>query len=158
MEDIRKKLNGSLLQLVTFSIDDEEFGVNILKVQEIIRIMEITRVPRSPEFVEGVINLRGRVIPIVDLRRRFGLAAIAHDKDTRIIVIELNSLVVGFIVDAVSEVLRIPADTVEPTPPVAAGVDSEYISGVGKLQDRLLILLDLDKLLTAEDLHRLNSL
>ncbi|HIV66885.1 MAG TPA: chemotaxis protein CheW [Candidatus Mailhella excrementigallinarum] len=158
MEDIRKKLNGSLLQLVTFSIDEEEFGVNILKVQEIIRIMEITRVPRSPEFVEGVINLRGRVIPIVDLRRRFGLAAIAHDKDTRIIVIELNSLVVGFIVDAVSEVLRIPADTVEPTPPVAAGVDSEYISGVGKLQDRLLILLDLDKLLTAEDLHRLNSL
>ena len=139
MEDIRKKLNGSLLQLVTFSIDEEEFGVNILKVQEIIRIMEITRVPRSPEFVEGVINLRGRVIPIVDLRRRFGLAAIAHDKDTRIIVIELNSLVVGFIVDAVSEVLRIPADTVEPTPPVAAGVDSEYISGVGKLQDRLLI-------------------
>ena len=158
MEDIRKKLNGSLLQLVTFSIDEEEFGVNILKVQEIIRIMEITRVPRSPEFVEGVINLRGRVIPIVDLRRRLGLAAIAHDKDTRIIVIELNSLVVGFIVDAVSEVLRIPADTVEPTPPVAAGVDSEYISGVGKLQDRLLILLDLDKLLTAEDLHRLNSL
>ena len=158
MEDIRKKLNGSLLQLVTFSIDEEEFGVNILKVQEIIRIMEITRVPRSPEFVEGVVNLRGRVIPIVDLRRRFGLAAIAHDKDTRIIVIELNSLVVGFIVDAVSEVLRIPADTVEPTPPVAAGVDSEYISGVGKLQDRLLILLDLDKLLTAEDLHRLNSL
>ena len=158
MEDIRKKLNGSLLQLVTFSIDEEEFGVNVLKVQEIIRIMEITRVPRSPEFVEGVINLRGRVIPIVDLRRRFGLAAIAHDKDTRIIVIELNSLVVGFIVDAVSEVLRIPADTVEPTPPVAAGVDSEYISGVGKLQDRLLILLDLDKLLTAEDLHRLNSL
>ena len=158
MEDIRKKLNGSLLQLVTFSIDEEEFGVNILKVQEIIRIMEITRVPRSPEFVEGVINLRGRVIPIVDLRRRFGLAAIAHDKDTRIIVIELNSLVVGFIVDAVSEVLPIPADTVEPTPPVAAGVDSEYISGVGKLQDRLLILLDLDKLLTAEDLHRLNSL
>ena len=158
MEDIRKKLNGSLLQLVTFSIDEEEFGVNILKVQEIIRIMEITRVPRSPEFVEGVINLRGRVIPIVDLRRRFGLAAIAHDKDTRIIVIELNSLVVGFIVDAVSEVLRLPADTVEPTPPVAAGVDSEYISGVGKLQDRLLILLDLDKLLTAEDLHRLNSL
>ena len=158
MEDIRKKLNGSLLQLVTFSIDEEEFGVNILKVQEIIRIMEITRVPRSPEFVEGVINLRGRVIPIVDLRRRFGLAAIAHDKDTRIIVIELNSLVVGFIVDAVSEVLRIPADTVEPTPPVAAGVDSEYISGVGKLQDRLLILLDLDKLLTAEDLPRLNSI
>ena len=158
MEDIRKKLNGSLLQLVTFSIDEEEFGVNILKVQEIIRIMEITRVPRARVFVEGVIKLRGRVIPIVDLRRRFGLAAIAHDKDTRIIVIELNSLVVGFIVDAVSEVLRIPADTVEPTPPVAAGVDSEYISGVGKLQDRLLILLDLDKLLTAEDLHRLNSL
>ena len=153
----QKKQEDELLQLVTFSIGEEEFGVNILKVQEIIRTMEITKVPRAPEFVEGVINLRGKVIPIIDLRRRFGLAPKAHDKNTRIIVIEINNIIVGFVVDAVSEVLRIPASTVEPPPPVVAGVDSDYISGVGKLQDRLLIMLDLDKLLSSEDMDMLSA-
>lgn len=157
MEATHKRQDDELLQLVTFSIGEEEFGVDILKVQEIIRTMEITKVPRAPEFVEGVINLRGKVIPIIDLRRRFGLDFKTHDKDTRIIVIEINNIVVGFVVDAVSEVLRIPANTVEPPPPVVAGVDSDYISGVGKLQDRLLILLDLDKLLSSEDLDMLGS-
>ncbi|MBQ9452523.1 MAG: chemotaxis protein CheW [Desulfovibrio sp.] len=152
------KHEDELLQLVTFSIGEEEFGVNILKVQEIIRTMEITKVPRAPEFVVGVINLRGKVIPIIDLRRRFGLAFKAPDKNTRIIVIEINSIIVGFVVDAVSEVLRIPTSTVEPPPPVVAGVDSDYVSGVGKLHDRLLILLDLDKLLSSEDIEMLSSL
>lgn len=154
----QKRQDDELLQLVTFSIGEEEFGVNILKVQEIIRTMEITKVPRSPEFVEGVINLRGKVIPIIDLRRRFGLASKAGDKDTRIIVIEINSVIVGFVVDAVSEVLRIPAGTVEPPPPVVAGVESDYISGVGQLKDRLLIMLDLDRLLSTEDLDMLSSM
>ena len=140
-----------LLQLVTFSIAHEEFGVEILKVQEIIRTLEITRVPRAPAFVEGVINLRGRVIPIIDLRRRFGIESKPHDKDTRIIVIEINQMVVGFVVDSVSEVLRIPASTVEAPPSIVAGIDSEYISGVGKLKDRLLIMIDLDKLLSPEE-------
>lgn len=154
----QKKQDDELLQLVTFSIGEEEFGVNILKVQEIIRTMEITKVPRSPEFVEGVINLRGKVIPIIDLRRRFGLASKQGDKDTRIIVIEINSVIVGFVVDAVSEVLRIPAGTVEPPPPVVAGVESDYISGVGQLKDRLLIMLDLDRLLSTEDLDMLSAM
>ena len=158
MDPSLKKQDDELLQLVTFSIGDEEFGVNILKVQEIIRTMEITKVPRAPEFVEGVINLRGKVIPIIDLRRRFGLAPKAHDKNTRIIVIEINNIIVGFVVDAVSEVLRIPASTVEPPPPVVAGVDSDYISGVGQLQDRLLIMLDLDKLLSSEDVEMLSAM
>ena len=158
MDPSQKKQDDELLQLVTFSIGEEEFGVNILKVQEIIRTMEITKVPRAPEFVEGVINLRGKVIPIIDLRRRFGLAPKAHDKNTRIIVIEINNIIVGFVVDAVSEVLRIPASTVEPPPPVVAGVDSDYISGVGKLQDRLLIMLDLDKLLSSEDMDMLSTM
>jgi purine-binding chemotaxis protein CheW len=151
MSEEKKRQDAELLQLVTFSIGDEEFGVEILKVQEIIRMLEITKVPRAPEFVEGVINLRGKVIPILDLRKRFGLAARDHDKHTRIIVIEINSMIVGFIVDSVSEVLRIPADTVEPPPPVVSGLDSEYISGVGKLEDRLLIMLDLDRLLSNEE-------
>lgn len=158
MDPTQKKQDDELLQLVTFSIGEEEFGVNILKVQEIIRTMEITKVPRAPAFVEGVINLRGKVIPIIDLRRRFGLASKAHDKNTRIIVIEINNIIVGFVVDAVSEVLRIPTSTVEPPPPVVAGVDSDYISGVGKLQDRLLIMLDLDKLLSSEDIEMLSSM
>ncbi|MDR2727111.1 MAG: chemotaxis protein CheW [Deltaproteobacteria bacterium] len=157
MEEIRKG-DDERLQLVTFSIGDEEFGVDILKVQEIIRTMEITKVPRAPEFVDGVINLRGKVIPIIDLRRRFNLTPRPHDSHTRIIVIEITQMVVGFVVDAVSEVLRIPVDTVEPAPPVVASLDSDYISGVGKLRDRLLILLDLDRLLSAEDLDRLSSL
>ena len=153
----RDRRDDDLLQLVTFSIGSEEFGVDTLKVIEIIRTMEITKVPKAPAFVEGVINLRGLVIPIIDLRRRFGLAEKAGDSDTRIIVIEINGMSVGFVVDSVSEVLRIPANTVEPAPPVVAGVDSDYISGVGKLEDRLLILLDLDKLLSADDLESLGA-
>lgn len=146
-----KKKDVDLLQLVTFSIGGEEFGVEILTVQEIIRTMSITRVPKAPDFVEGVINLRGKVIPIIDLRKRFGLEHKSHDKNTRIVVIEISRMIVGFVVDSVSEVLRIPADTVEPPPPVVAGLDSEYISGVGKLEDRLLIMLDLDRLLSREE-------
>ena len=148
------KQDNELLQLVTFAISEEEFGIDILRVQEIIRIMPITKVPNSPPSVEGVINLRGRVIPVIDLRRRFGMAAKDHDNSTRIIVIEIHGMIIGFVVDGVSEVLRIPSSTVEPPPPVIAGVESEYIKGVGKLDDRLLILLDIDKLLTSEDLRQ----
>ena len=156
--EYEKKQDDELLQLVTFGIGDEEFGVDILRVQEIIRTMEITKVPRAQDFVEGVINLRGKVIPIIDLRRRFGLPSRKHDKHTRIIVIELYDIIVGFVVDSVSEVLRIPASTVEPPPPVVSGVEAEYIRGVGKLQDRLLILIDLDRLLSAESLESLGNI
>ena len=151
MTDENARQDAGLIQLVTFSIGDEEFGVDILRVQEIIRMMDITKVPKAPDFVEGVINLRGNVIPIIDLRKRFGMEARERDKHTRTIVIEINNMIVGFIVDAVSEVLRIPSDTVEPPPPVVSGLESEYISGVGKLEDRLLILLDLDRLLSSEE-------
>lgn len=144
--------DANLLQLVTFKIADEEFGVEILAVQEIIRIMQITTVPRAPAFIEGVINLRGKVIPVIDMRKRFGLPVVERDSQTRIIVMEFNQKIVGFLVDAVSEVLRIPADTVEAPPPVVAGIGSEYIKGVGKLDDRLLILMDLDSLLGKTDM------
>ncbi len=158
MAEENKKQDAKLKQLVTFSIGEEEFGVDILRVREIIRMLEITRVPRAPEFVEGVINLRGSVIPIIDLRKRFRLLAKENDKDTRIVVISIDNMTVGFIVDSVSQVLRIPANTIEPTPPVVAGVDSEYIEGVGKLEDRLLILLDLDRLLSSEDKEALSQI
>ena len=138
----------NLLQLVTFRIGEEEFGVDILSVQEIIRLMQITMVPHAAAFIEGVINLRGKVIPVVNMRTRFNLPAVEHDGNTRIVVMEFNQKIVGFLVDGVSEVLRIPASTVEPAPPVVCGIGSEYIRGVGKLEDRLLILLDLDTLLS----------
>ncbi|WP_428568504.1 MAG: chemotaxis protein CheW [Solidesulfovibrio sp. DCME] len=149
-----QRLENELLQLVTFAIGEEEFGIDILKVQEIIRIMDITKVPNSPPHVEGVINLRGKVIPVIDLRCRFDMASRDHDRQTRIIVLDLHGTTVGFVVDAVSEVLRLQSDTVEPPPPVVSGIDSEYIRGVGKLENRLLILLDLEKLLPEEELRR----
>lgn len=144
--------DNSLIQLVTFRIGEEEFGVDILKVQEIIRMMPITKVPNAPSFVEGVINLRGKVIPVIDMRRRFGMEGAVHDSQTRIKVMDLQGQVVGFVVDAVREVLRIKESTIEPPPPIVAGVGSEYMRGVGKLDDRLLILLDLDNLLSEEEL------
>ena len=145
--------DADLLQLVTFNIAEEEFGVDILSVQEIIRLMQVTHVPRAPACIEGVINLRGKVIPVIDMRKRFNLPAVERDSHTRIIVMEFGSAkIVGFLVDAVSEVLRIPASTVESAPAVVSGVGSEYIKGVGKLDDRLLILLDLDRLLAGMDI------
>ncbi len=139
MTDVVRKehTSGDILQLVSFKIGEEEFGVDILQVQEINRMLDITRVPNAPEFVEGVINLRGRVIPVIDLRKRFNMENKARDKDTRIIVVELKNTVVGFVVDAVSEVLRIPRNLTEPPPALAAGINEEYITAVGKLEDRL---------------------
>ncbi len=146
-----------LLQLVSFTIGEEEFGVDILKVQEINRMVDVTRVPNAPEFVDGVINLRGKVLPIIDLRSRLGMPRKEHDKNTRIVVVELAGKVIGFVVDSVSEVLRIPRNITEPPPTVAAGVDAEYITAVGKLDDRLLILLDLEKVLSVEEHERLRA-
>jgi purine-binding chemotaxis protein CheW len=146
----RRSNQTGLLQLVSFNLGDEEYGVDILKVQEINRMVHVTRVPKAPEFVEGVINLRGKVIPIVDLRKRFGLPAKPHDKNTRIIVVDIEGRTVGLIVDGVSEVLRLSMETIEPPPSMVAGVDAEYIWGVGKLEDRLLILLDLARVLAKD--------
>jgi purine-binding chemotaxis protein CheW len=138
---------AELLQLVSFYLEGEEFALEILKVQEIIRMVDLTRVPNAPEFVEGVINLRGKVIPVIGLRRRFGMGPKEHDKQTRIVVVETRGTVIGFVVDSVSEVLRIPADTVE-APPRLAKSEREYVTGVGKLANRLLLLLDVDRLLS----------
>jgi len=143
-----QKQSDEILQLVSFNIGEEEFGVDILKVQEINRMLNVTRVPNAPEYVEGVINLRGKVIPVVDLRKRFGLPPKEHDKNTRIIVIELSGKTVGFVVDSVKEVLRIPKSVTEPPPALATNINAEYITAVGKLDDRLLTLLDMEKVLS----------
>lgn len=140
------------VQLVSFLVGKEEFGADILMVEEIIRMVSITRVPNAPHFVEGVYNLRGRVIPIIDLRKRLNVEKIENTRKTRIIVVDVEGKITGFIVDSVLQVLRIPKHTIEPAPSiVVAGIDSEYITGVSKLEDRLLILLDFRKILTMRE-------
>jgi purine-binding chemotaxis protein CheW len=156
--DIAESKDEALKGLVTFKIGEEEFGVDLLTVQTIIRMTEPTRVPKSPDFVEGVINLRGSIIPVIDFRKKFNLPKKEVEKDTRIIVTEIDQKVIGFIVDSVSEVLRIPTSSIEPPPPIIAGIDSEYISGVGKLEDRLLILVNLNKLLSETEKKEVSQL
>ncbi len=147
------------LQLVTFEIDGEEFAVEILAVQEINRMLQITSVPEAPDWIEGVINLRGRIITVVNLRHRFGLQDVERSSDQRIVVIEVGERTIGFIVDRVNEVLRISRDIVEPAPDLINGkVQNEYISGVGMLDDRLLILLDLGRLFSDEALASVGAL
>ena len=144
-----------LLQLVSFKVGDAEFGVDILRVQEINKMMELTTVPNTPSFIEGVVNLRGRIIPVLNLRSRLGLETKEYDSETRIIVVELNDKTIGFIVDEVKEVLRIPKSITEPPPDVVSGVNSAYITAIGKLEDRLLILLDLTKILSNDEVNEL---
>ena len=146
-----------LLQLVSFNIGSEEFGVDILKVQEINRMVEITRVPQAPHYVEGVINLRGKVIPIVDLRKRFNLEVKEYDKNTRIVVVDISGNIMGMVVDSVSEVLRLPSNTIEPPPEIVASINSEYIKGVAKLEDRLLIFLDLSKVIDVSEMSGITA-
>lgn len=145
-------------QFVSFVVGGEEFGVNILTVQEIIRPVDITRVPHAPDFVEGVINLRGRILPVIDLRTRFGFPERDRDEDTRIVVVEMEDQVIGFMADSVREVLRVDATTIEPAPELAVGIDAHYLRGVAKLEDRLLILLDLEGVLSADEAEALKEL
>lgn len=146
-----EEMSGEL-QLVSFKIGSEEFGVDILRVQEIIRMVEITKVPQAPIYVEGVINLRGRVIPVIDLRKRLNLELAEMDKNTRIVVVDIGGNIMGMIVDSVSEVLRLPSNTIEPPPDLVSGIDSDHISGVAKLEDRLLIFLDLSRIVSSDEL------
>ncbi len=149
---------AALLQLVSFQVGHEEFGVDILRVQEIIRTQELTRVPNLPEFVDGIINLRGRVIPVIGLRKCFGLDARQEDKDRRIVVVEVNGMILGFVVDAVSEVLRVPQGAVEP-PPKLGKATRDYIAGIAKLDSQLLLLLNLDLLMSeAEQMECMSSM
>ena len=138
------------LQLVALTLSNEEFALPITKVQEINHLVPITKLPQTPSFMEGIINLRGRIIPVVDLRKRFQLPLSDANEDTRIIIVEINGQTVGVIVDAVTEVVRLAAGNVEPPPP-AFILDAQYIHGIGKLENRLVILLNIDKILTSQE-------
>jgi purine-binding chemotaxis protein CheW len=139
-------------QLVSFRLAKEEYGIEITRVREIILFGEITRIPQMPDYIKGLINLRSTVIPIVDLRLRFGLPEGEQTDDTRIMVVNVGGKMIGIIVDAVSEVLRVAHEQIAPPPPTVATLGRDYLTGLVRLEDRLLILLDIDRLFAAEEL------
>jgi purine-binding chemotaxis protein CheW len=146
------------LQLVGFRIGKETFGVPINLVHEIVRVPEITAVPDAPEYVEGVINLRGKIISVIDLRKRFGEKKIERNRKNRILVAEIERKMVGLIVDAASEVLRVSQEEIEDPPDVLDDAEVKYVTGVGKLNGRLVILVDLAKIMQKGELRRLGEM
>lgn len=148
-----KEITNREGKYLTFSLGAEEYGIGILKIKEIIGMMPITPVPRTPPFVKGVINLRGKVIPVIDLRVKFGMEDRAYTEKTCIIVVESkgqNSVLMGIVVDAVSEVLNIKAGEIEETPKFGTDLDLDYISGIAKINGSVKILLDIDKVINQE--------
>jgi purine-binding chemotaxis protein CheW len=146
------------IQVVGFRVGKEHFGVPIELVHEIVRIMDITSVPDAPDFIEGVINLRGKIIPVIDLRKRFGETKITSGKKNRILVAEIMDKIVGLVVDAASEVVKIPPADIEPPPNVFGESEVNYVTGVGKLANKLIILVDLGKIMQRGDLRRITEL
>ncbi|OQX81139.1 MAG: chemotaxis protein CheW [Candidatus Omnitrophica bacterium 4484_70.1] len=147
------------IQLVSFKIGEEEFGVPINQVKEIVRLVHITPVPKAPSFIEGVVNLRGQILAVIDLAKRLQLKGKSRSEKTRIIVVELNNNTVGMIVDEVSEVLRLPKENFEETPEIiTTQIKQRYLKGVGKLGERLLILIDLNQVLSYEEIEDINRM
>lgn len=168
-EELNEKLNsqegegeehyaeGEISQLVSFTIDDVEYGVDILMVHEILRIPSITRLPNTPEFIKGVINLRGNVIPVVDARKRFGFPVAKITDLTRIIVIQTGERKVGLLVDNVYQVVRIPERNIDEPSDLIEGVSEYFISGIGRLKDRLIVILNMDNIIfTEQEIEEMN--
>ncbi|NPV81886.1 MAG: purine-binding chemotaxis protein CheW [Firmicutes bacterium] len=145
------------IQLVSFKLGAEEYGVDIMQVQEIIRLIDIVRVPKAPAFVEGIIDLRNKVLPIVDLRKRFDMPETEKTDASRIVVIDIDDMTVGLIVDSVSEVLRIPLKSIEPPPKIVSGIESRFLKGIGRVKNRLIILLDLAKIFSIDEAAELGK-
>ncbi len=150
---------AEIIQLVVFRLGDEEFGVQINKVKEIVRLIPITPIPKAPKFIEGIVNLRGEILAVIDLSKRLDIPSKPRSERTRIVVIEINENIVGMIVDEVSEVLNIPLSNIEKTPQVIeSDIKQKYITSVGKLKDRLLILIDLAAILSLKEVEEVKNL
>ncbi len=161
MDQTVKNIDNKEGKYLTFTLADEEYGIGILKIKEIIGMMPITSVPQTPEFVKGVINLRGKVIPVMDLRIRFDLEASDYTDRTCIIVVEIggenSNVMIGIVVDTVSEVLNIKSMEIEPAPAFGTELDTEYILGIAKIEGGVKILLDIDRVLRSDELSMLES-
>ncbi len=158
MAEAAEKLNDELLQWVTFRLGDETYGINVMMVQEVLRVSEIAPVPGASDYVIGIINLRGNVVTVVDTRSRFGLPFKETDDLSRIVIIEANQQVIGILVDSVAEVVELSADEIEMAPNVGNEESSRYIQGVTSRAGELLILVDLNKFLTDEEVAELESM
>ncbi len=150
--------NDAILRYVTFKLDEEVYGINVMQVQEVLRVTEIAPVPGAPDYVLGIINLRGNVVTVVDTRERLGLGAKDMEESTRIVIIEADKMVVGILVDAVAEVVDLRTSEIESPPSVGNDESSKYIQGVASREGELLILVDLNKLLNNEEWAELGSL
>ncbi len=152
MEAVTTKTKTTEGKFLTFVLNDEIYGIEILKVREIIGLMDVTNVPQTPEYLKGVINLRGKVIPVIDLRLKFSMQEGEHTQETCTIVVEVDNTSIGVIVDNVSEVMEIKGDEIEDAPQFGQGVDSNFIMGLGKTKETIVILLDIAKVLSEEEL------
>ena len=144
-------MTSEMLQFVTFRLAAEKYGVNILKVQEINNLKDFAKIPHAPSFVEGAINLRGKVIPVLNLRKKFGIEEKAMDDFTKIVIMNVRGHIMGILVDSVSDVLRIPQSVIMPPPPVSSDVNAEFIQGIARLDQGLVIILDMEKLLGRDE-------
>lgn len=149
---------GEPRQLIRFRVGDEEYGLDILRVKEIIQIRAITRLPRAPSFVRGIINLRGDIVPIIDLRERFGLESRTGTDAARVIVVDVEGRLLGLVVDGASQVVRLPAGQIDPPPPLIGGLSAGFVEGIGRIGDLLVILLDLERLLDADEKRAMDTL
>lgn len=144
-------------QVVSFNLAQEEYAIEITKVKEIILVEGITRVPQMPDYIEGIINLRGDVVPVIDLRKRFGLSNSELQEDTRIVVSRMDKRIVGLIVDSVSQVMKIPNSDIQPPPDTIASIAGEYLTGIGKMDERMIMMLDIEKVLTSEEKEQIEK-
>ncbi|UCF97561.1 MAG: purine-binding chemotaxis protein CheW [Spirochaetaceae bacterium] len=147
-----------VVQMINFVVGGDEYAVDIQKVREVINLCEITQLPKAPSFIKGIINLRGEVIPVTDLREKFGLPHAEYTALTNIIIVEIARKAVGVVVDSVSHVIRVGDNAIAPPPPLIGGLAGKYVNGVAKLQDRMIVVLDMEKILSAEEMVELKEL
>lgn len=158
MEAVETKQEATEGKFLTFVLGNEEYGIEILRVREIIGLMDITTVPQTPDYMKGVINLRGKVIPVIDLRLKFSMQEEIHTQETCVIVVEVNNTSIGIIVDSVSEVLDIKSGDIEETPSFGQGIDTNFIMGLGKVKEQIIILLDIESVLSSDELEMVEQL
>ncbi|MGA1862700.1 chemotaxis protein CheW [Deferribacter thermophilus] len=146
----------ALKQFVVFKLQQEKYAIDIMKVDEIIRMMEITKIPKADYYIEGIINLRGKVIPVIDLKKKFGLDLKEYDKFTRIMVVDIRGKKIGFIVDEVEEVMRIDDDSIDTTTSFSSNIDDNFVIGVAKTEKGLIVIIDIEKVMSEEETENLD--